>query len=128
MPEPNDAQAKNVRSWLDMANKDLGMAESLVESGYPAGACFHAQQAAEKTLKSFLLSHGIAPERTHDLAFLRKQVSEIDPDLAEAIASIDILSTYAVDVRYPGSLPEPTDDEAREAIGVVRALWDHIPI
>ncbi|MFH1115689.1 MAG: HEPN domain-containing protein [Pseudomonadota bacterium] len=64
----NDPES-NFSAWLAKAENDL----LNVENNLPASrvpwdtVCFHAQQAAEKLLKAFLVFRGQTPARTHDL-------------------------------------------------------------
>jgi HEPN domain-containing protein len=61
--------------------------------------CFHAQQAAEKYLKAFLVSHGIEAEKTHDLERLLETCLERDPGLTVLHSDCQQLTDYAMDSR-----------------------------
>ncbi len=84
------------------------------------GACYHAQQCAEKYIKAMLASRGVAFPRTHDLAALDDLCARagiflrIDQDL------LDTLSAYAVRVRYSGD--EPTTEEAHRAFKIAQTI------
>lgn len=73
-------------------------------------ACFHCQQAIEKSLKAFLIYHGRDFEKTHNILFLISECTLIN----ECFASIDTLNinAYAVQGRYPDSNIIPTKAEA----------------
>lgn len=73
-------------------------------------ACFHCQQAIEKSLKAFLAYHGEDIERTHNIIFLLSECSIFDQIFA-TIDPLDI-NAYAVQVRYPDSSLMPTKEEA----------------
>ena len=47
--------------WLRKSAEDLRMAQAVLDldPSIPAGAAFHAQQAAEKSIKGFLVSRGV---------------------------------------------------------------------
>ena len=45
--------------WLRKAASDMMAAEAAQNAGAPDAACFHAQQAAEKYLKAFLIDRGM---------------------------------------------------------------------
>ena len=50
-----------VHEWLSYAEEDLGVARHLFLEYYPkplAIICFHAQQAAEKAVKSLIVLNG----------------------------------------------------------------------
>lgn len=58
-----------VNEWLDLAANDLRSAYHLTTL-HPVPlevVCFHCQQAAEKSLKAYLVYSGIRPPKTHDL-------------------------------------------------------------
>jgi HEPN domain-containing protein len=63
--------------------------------------CFHAQQAAEKALKWFLIYLNIIPPKSHNLQLIITEISKhvkIDEKLFQTID----LKNYSVDFRYPG--------------------------
>lgn len=115
-----------VRRWLRFAFEDLRGAEEATRHGerlMPRHACFLAQQCAEKALKALLILESIPYARTHDLAALHRQI----PSrwlIASAPLQLNSLSQWAVAARYPGNLPEATDDDADEAIKVAREVYE----
>lgn len=88
--------------WLLDAQGDLALAN--VKKTRPmryAHICFHAQQAAEKSLKAVYLVIGMDIPKTHDLAYLMDML----PDrvvLPPSILMLPVLTKYAVQCRYPG--------------------------
>ncbi len=58
--------------WLSHAESDLNLAKlgKGKDKVLPEQICFHAQQAAEKALKSLLLFHKLEFPLTHDLVEL----------------------------------------------------------
>jgi len=61
------------RGWLIKAASDLAAGRLVVEGDGPYDtACFHAQQAIEKSLKGFLVLRKQAAPRTHDLEELQR--------------------------------------------------------
>ncbi len=97
-PIPGSSQ-----EWLARAKGDLALAStSLPEGGFYEDLCFHAQQAAEKALKSIYLHHGWTFRYVHDLEELitgfRHYGMNIPSDIEEAV----ILINYAFEARYPG--------------------------
>ena len=93
---------------------------------------YHAQQAAEKFMKAFLVSRQIEFPKTHDLLQLIEIIRPADDKLADALKTSAILSDYGVETRYPGDLPELSRHDATNAaalaagvrILVERALLD----
>ena len=56
--------------WRRIAEKDFRRVEQLLSVHDPEAAGFYLQQALEKFLKAFLLSHGWELKRVHDLEAL----------------------------------------------------------
>ena len=89
-------------AWIALAEEDYLLARSALHRKKPLryGACFHAQQCAEKYLKAVLVLHRKAFPKTHDLLALSDLCAQagvivpIDPD------ELDRLSAHAVQVRY----------------------------
>ena len=79
-------------------------------------ACYHAQQCAEKCLKGYLVSKGIAFKFVHELAYLVRLCTEADAEFSSILAAASELQDYATDVRYPmEDVMPPSSEEAREA-------------
>ncbi len=95
-----------VHGWLRKAEGDLQAAEYLLameQEDYFATA-FHAQQAAEKFLKAFLVRHQIPFPKTHDLGFLLELAARADSSLQEELVSATMLTPFGVVFRYPGEI------------------------
>jgi HEPN domain-containing protein len=105
---------------LTLAKRDQAAFLALlgVEAAGLSVACFHAQQAAEKAIKSVLTLHGIEFRRTHDLLALAELLPKSDFPITDNW--LIRLTPYAVEFRY--------DDEpihlisGREAQEVVAKL------
>jgi len=65
---------------------------------------FHCQQTVEKYLKWFLVLHDIEPPKIHDLEELEKLCENIQPLFSEIFEKCSILSSYAVQSRYPNEM------------------------
>lgn len=102
--------------WVQKAEGDLNTAGRELRArhhpNYDAG-CFHAQQSAEKYLKAFLVTQDIDPPRTHNLVALLGLCVSLDGTFELIRPALELLNTYAVDVRYPGE--SSSKEEAREA-------------
>jgi len=66
------------------------------------GACFHAQQCAEKYLKARLCEGGVAFTRIHDLVALLDQALALEGAWEVHREDLAYLSAFAVIYRYPG--------------------------
>ena len=108
---------EDTRRWLRYAEYDLRMAELALEHGIYVHAAYHAQQAAEKYLKAYLIEHERPYPRTHDIKILIKKCAEIDKEIEELLTEgVDKLTIYATESRYPEADQEITKEEAEEAI------------
>jgi hypothetical protein len=56
--------------------------------------------------------------KTHDLAWLLDLVLSVEPEWEKLRADLDLLSSFAVDFRYPGEFADIAD--AQRAIGTCR--------
>ena len=101
---------------LFRAQNDLRSAEDLLKTERPATdvICFHCQQAAEKMLKAWVQWHDIQAPRTHNLTEILELCRRIDPAFGQ-LESIDVLTPYAVEVRYADDFYQPTLREAKIA-------------
>ena len=126
MNDPDPVVYEALR-WLRFSEEDLEIALRLitVTPTAPRHACWLSQQAAEKALKAALVLEGIGFAFTHDLDALRNllpdswSVRDTHADLAE-------LTEWAVETRYPGDWPEPTDEDATLAESQARSVHDSI--
>jgi len=134
MKPPEEVKREFVRQWLRKGTDDLKVARHLLNAkpDLSYGAAFHAQQAAEKLLKAVLVWHQVEFAKTHDIGRILDLVRTTDPKLADRVRESAALTPYGVDVRYPGDQPEPTREEAREAVAmaerVEQAVLQHLPV
>lgn len=117
-----------VNNWIIKANKDLKSVEHELtfDDAVTETICFHAQQAAEKYLKSYLIYLELAFRKTHEIGELITKCEEKDQEIASLKEEMDILTDYAVTVRYPDDLFVPTLDEANEAYLLAKKLKDYL--
>ncbi len=104
---------------LQKAREDLKSCNRLLQGSDPIAstACFHAQQAAEKTLKAFLQWSDSPAPRTHSLNTLVQHCQNLDPTFSQIREVADSLTPYAVEVRYE-SARAIDEAEGLEAHGV----------
>jgi HEPN domain-containing protein len=127
MKRPDEVKRELVTQWLARAQQDLGVAEHLLsQRSFLCAVGFHAQQAAEKYLKAFLVKHQIEFPKTHNIGLLLDLVTTVSADLSRSLQDIAVLSDYGVDVRYPGDLPDPTLEEAGDAVKLASKARDRI--
>ncbi len=118
----------DARAWMAKAASDLraGAHELQADPPLTGDAVFHAQQAAEKALKGFLVWHDIPFRRTHDLAELGRQCATQDASLISLLERAAALTEYAWRFRYPGEPEEPGVEEAEQALALAREVFDTI--
>jgi len=120
MKPPDAAKSDLVRQWLAKADEDLGLARHILQTDAPFlnAAAFHAQQAAEKYLKAFLVWLQVPFPKTHDLEILLKLIAARNPSLAESLEDAVQITDYGVEVRYPGDVPPLSLEEASNAVAI----------
>lgn len=111
--------------WLRKAASDIVSMEASRAAGALDAACFHAQQAAEKYLKAFLTERGLAFPYTHNLAKLINICVEQDASFAELLPDADLLTPYAVEVRYDFEF-WPTRPDADRALQATSWVCDFV--
>ena len=91
--------------WVCKAEGDVAILErecrARKEPSYD-GACFHAQQCAEKYLKARLCEADVSFSKIHDLVALLEQVLEAEPGWETFREDLAFLSDFSVSFRYPG--------------------------
>jgi HEPN domain-containing protein len=101
---------------LTKADHDLTAAKATIATGQALDTvCFHAQQAAEKSLKALLALRNIPYPYRHDMSELASLARKHFPAVALLEREILALTPYAVDARYDDTM-EPSMEEARAAL------------
>ncbi len=124
---PHDpALVAETRAWFSKAGNDLraGTFELGAVPALTSDIVFHTQQAAEKAMKGFLTWHGRVYRKTHNLVEIGEACAAIDPTLEPLLRRAAELTEYAWRFRYPGNPEEPTEEEARGALGLAREVFD----
>jgi HEPN domain-containing protein len=103
-----------IEAWLQKAESDLLSAQRLleIEPMILDNACFHCQQAIEKSLKGYLCYKGEEVIKTHSITFLLSECAVFDP-IFDSIDPLN-LNAYAVRMRYPDDGVAPEVEEVKE--------------
>lgn len=122
---------KLARGWFRKALNDLATARHvlLAEPPLTESAVFHCQQAAEKSIKGFLLWYDKPFTKTHNIREISGAAIDIDSDLEVLLREAAELTPYAVAYRYPedsGEVHEPTLSESRKAIELAQKVYDEV--
>jgi len=119
-PKPDE-----VKEWLLIAEDDLTSAQILLNHEPPSLriACFLCQQAVEKMLKAFLVWKSEPFEKTHNINYILDLCKIYGLEIAFLRDKAEILTSYAVEVRYPGDDIEVTREETEDALSISKDLW-----
>lgn len=110
------------QAWLLKAGSDLSAAEACLKAGTALDvACFHCQQAAEKSLKAFLIAHQVNFPLTHDLGRLVPRCAQIEPAFQAFLNDAASLNPYAVEMRYDAEF-WPSATEVQEQLDKSKAI------
>lgn len=128
MRSPEQVTWDFVQQWLSKAQKDLRAASVLLAADLEdyENVGFHAQQAAEKFIKAFLVRHQIEFPKTHDIAVLRQLVDKADKRTARALTDAEVLTPYGVTFRYPGVLASVSQQDGERALRLAEMVRDAI--
>lgn len=105
-------EPETTRAWLAKASEDLAGSALLIERGLTALGAFHAQQAAEKSLKALRIHRKLGLTKSHDLDRLADGLG-LPEDLLQ---SCSLLTTYYTSARYPDVEGVLAIEEARAAL------------
>ena len=115
------------RVLLEAAERDLralkGMSDTEVFDDEIVG--FHAQQAAEKTLKAWLTLLGESFPLTHDLDYLLRRVEGREPDVGRFEQLVEY-NPYAVQFRYESSDADTVPIDREEAVRRLESLHQEV--
>jgi HEPN domain-containing protein len=91
------ARIEETAAWLHKSEKDLWRAGMSLTLDPPdtEDCLFHCRQAAEKSLKAFLVWRDRQFRKTHDLEELAHLCSAMQTDLAEATRGLSPLTRFA---------------------------------
>ncbi|GAH19992.1 unnamed protein product [marine sediment metagenome] len=123
-----DKRNELIKEWIHKADHDIGMAKLAIEhkAEYTDLICFHCQQAVEKYLKAYLVHLNIVFRKTHSLSYLLDLINEMDKISDQMYSMVEVLESYAVEMRYPDDWYEPTEHETREAYSIAIKIRKYI--
>jgi len=114
---------------MRQAEFDLAQAERLLADGVFSYAAFFAEQAAQKSLKAFLLARGARLVTIHSVGELAREAAARDQRFAALVNAARRLDRHYLTSRYPDALPEPAvpaeayvREDAEEALDAARCI------
>ena len=125
----NDLRPEAAFRWFEKGKREYSSAVlNLKFGGYSDTICFLAHQAVEKTLKGFLVFHGIRFQKEHNLLYLLRLCAKVDKEFLDLKENCKILDPYYIETRYPLDFPieyskeqsEQVVDLAGEVLGFVK--------
>jgi HEPN domain-containing protein len=117
-------------AWVEKADHDLKAIELLRTSDEAPWdiIVYHAQQAAEKYLKAFLVSRAQQPPKTHDLPTLIELCGAQDDAFVVFVDDALFLSPLAVLSRYPGDPAEPNREDAERGVEIAYRVREAVRV
>jgi len=115
-----------LNQWFEIAADDLDVAKGCIEKYHPPKlsiACYHAQQAAEKSLKGFLTYLDIEPPHTHNLTELCKMCIERDLSFNDILEFCNNINPFGVATRYPKEF-EITEPMAKTSVNQAQEVYN----
>jgi HEPN domain-containing protein len=107
-----------IKEWLQIAYDDYDSAKFLFDNKIPKPLeiiCYHCQQSAEKSLKTFICTNDADIPKTHELKRLCEQCSDFDESFMDFFDDCIELEIYATETRYPLRI-EIDDSHAERAL------------
>lgn len=118
---------EEAKRLLVIAGKDLLALKNMKDVGaFPEEVFgFHAQQAVEKTLKSWIAAFGASYDFKHDLRSLLIKLEELHCNVDDLWEFVD-LNAFAVQYRYMGFDIADAPLDREDMISKVQALYDKV--
>jgi HEPN domain-containing protein len=117
-----------LQQWIKIADTDLSAAQHIAKSIQPPLCeivCFHCQQAVEKYLKWVLVLHDIDYPKIHDLEELEKLCETISPEFSTIYEKCCLLSSVAVQSRYPSDI-KIEDDDMEKSLEYTKSIREFV--
>ena len=110
--------------WLIKAHNDLRSAIKLASAPEIIldTSIYHTQQAAEKSLKAFLVFKQQPIKRVHDLEYLLELCCQLDQRFRGLSDCAKFLHPFCSAFRYPDDILIPEPDEVEKAISCAKKI------
>lgn len=114
-----------VVGWLKKAKSDLVALDATAAAGAYDAASFHAQQAAEKTLKAYLVNASADFPFTRNLSRLVDLCTALDSSFASLLPVVEPLTPFAVEPRYDADF-WPSEQDTHDARALALDVWHFV--
>jgi len=111
--------------WVEKADRDLKLAKLAMENDILDYALFHAQQAVEKYLKSFLVKNKADFRKRHDLFYILGMCIDIDEEFRKLLELDLEIFENAIAVRYPSDF-YPEHNTIKKAIKIAERVREFV--
>ena len=110
--------------WLQRAKSNMARAKAgrLSPDILYEDLCYDAQQAVEKALKSVCILNKIVFPKTHDITYLIELLEKGDVEVPEELQNAKILTSYAIETRYPGDYEPVSEDDYLKAVKIAEKV------
>ncbi len=117
----------SARRLLNAADRDMSALGGMLDTSVFADEIFgfHAQQAAEKMLKAWLVLQGREYPTTHSIARLQTLIEEREPARRQ-FGRLNELTAYAVQLRYDATEPDAEPVDRHETLETLDALRQEV--
>ena len=115
------------RRLANAADRDISALAGMMDTSVFADEIFgfHAQQAAAKLLKAWLVLQGREYPATQGIARLLTLIEEREP-VRRRFGRLNELTAYAVQLRYDATEPDAEPVDRREALATLDALREEV--
>lgn len=108
--------------WLRIAKEDLLAAKALIKIELYLAAVYHCQQAAEKSLKAYLVLKKHPVIKTHDPIKLLESCMIFDHDFHKKLDAANYINPFSSKFRYPTEFDIPNAEEVELAINYAEKI------
>lgn len=113
-------------AWLRIAKEDLMVAKVLLREEFFSTVTYHCQQAAEKSLKAYLVFKDQPVLKTHDLTKLIELCMEKDREFEKIYTYARYLNPFSTKFRYPSEYDIPDYAHAENTIKQTQKLMTFV--
>ena len=112
------------KEWIDKAEQDFSEAKFLFAHDRALeNVALFIEQAAEKSLKGYLIAQGWKLKKTHDITTLLAEAEKYNEQFSRFSSIAPEITEYYLDSRYPGeSQGEYTREEIERSLTQVEEL------
>lgn len=112
--------------WLKIVHEDLTAAKALIKIELFSTVTYHCQQAAEKSLKAYLVFKKHPVIKTHDLVQLLELCMKFSNDFKMIYEPTKLLNPFSSKSRYPTEYDIPDLADSKLAIKHMQSIVNFV--